>query len=109
MHILLEGVMPYVVTLLLQHCIAEDLITIHQINARLMEFNYGNSQVKDKPETINPESGKHIAKDAAMMWMLFRTILFILYDTIEENEQQFAVVELLMKISSLLLAPVISL
>lgn len=37
-----------------------------------MEFRYGYSQVKDKPEPINPESltdkpGKHIAKDAAKM------------------------------------------
>ena len=56
MHILLEGVIPYVVKFLLQYYIAEDLITIHQINARLMEFEYGYSQVKDKPEPINPES-----------------------------------------------------
>jgi len=114
MHVLLEGVIPYVVKFLLQHYIAEDLITIHQINARLMEFQYGYSQVKDKPEPINPESltdkpGKHIAKDAAKMWLLFRILPFVIYDIIEESEQHFAVFELLMKISSLLLAPVISL
>lgn len=79
MHILLEGVIPYVVKYILQHYIGQNLITIDQINSRLMEFEYGYSQVKDKPEPINPESltgkpGKHIAKDAAKMWMLFRIL-----------------------------------
>ena len=82
MHILLEGVIPDVVKCLLQHYISKDLITVDQINSRLMEFEYGYSQVKDKPEPINPESlkdkpGKHICKDAAKMWMLFRILPFI--------------------------------
>ena len=67
MHILLEGVMPYVVKCMLQHYISENLITIHKINSRVMEFQYGYSQVKDKSELINAEQlsdkpGKHVAK-----------------------------------------------
>lgn len=78
-----------------------------------MEFRYGYSQVKDKPEPINPESltdkpGKHIAKDHAKMWMLFRVLPFILHDIIDESHKPFEVFQLLMKISSLLLAPVLS-
>ena len=113
MHILLEGVIPDVVKCLLQYYISKDLITVDQINSRLMEFGYGYSQVKDKPEPINPESlkdkpGKHICKDAAKMWMLFRILPFILHDIIDDSEEPFRVFELLMNISSLLLAPVIS-
>lgn len=111
MHILLEGVMPNV-KYLLQHYIAKGLITVAQINSRIMECEYG-SQVKDKPEPINPESlkdklGKHVSKDAAKMWMLFRMFPFILKDIIDDSEKPFQVFELLMKMSSLLLAPVIS-
>lgn len=113
MHILLEGVMPYVVKCMLQHYIAEHLITIELINSRIMEFRYGYSQVKDKPEPINPESltnkpGKHIAKDAAKMWMLFRMLPFMLHNIVDENDECFKVFQLLLKISSILLAPVIS-
>ena len=51
---------------MLQYYIAKGSITVDVINSRLMEFRYGYSQVKDKPEPINPESltdkpGKHIA------------------------------------------------
>ena len=113
MHILLEGVMPNVVKYLLQHYIAKGLITVAQINSRIMEFEYGYSQVKDKPEPINPESlkdkpGKHICKDAAKMWILFRILPFILKDIIDDRDKPFQVFELLMKMSSLLLAPIIS-
>lgn len=113
MHILLEGAIPYVVKCMLQYYIANGLITVDLINSRLMEFQYGYSQVKDKPEPINPDSltekpGKHIAKDAAKMWMLFRILPFILHDIIGEGHKPFQVFELLMKISSLLLAPVLS-
>ena len=113
MHILLEGVIPDVVKCLLEYYISKDLITVDQINSRLMEFEYGYSQVKDKPEPINPESlkdkpGKHICKDAAKMWMLFRILPFILHDIIDDSEEPFRVFELLMNVSSFLLAPVIS-
>ena len=40
--------------------------------------------------------------------MLFRVLPFVLYDIIDERDKPFEVFELLMKISSLLLAPVIS-
>ena len=104
---------PYVVKCMLQYYIAKGSITVDVINSRLMEFRYGYSQVKDKPEPINPESltdkpGKHIAKDAAKMWMLFRVLPFILHDIIDESHKPFEVFQLLMKISSLLLAPVLS-
>lgn len=113
MHILLDGIIPYVVKCMLQYYIAKGSITVDVINSRLMEFRYGYSQVKDKPEPINPESltdkpGKHIAKDAAKMWMLFRVLPFILHDIIDESHKPFEVFQLLMKISSLLLAPVLS-
>lgn len=96
MHILLEGVIPYVVNCFLQYYIAKGLITIHQINARVMEFIYGYSQVKDKPEPIHTEPltdkpGNHIAKDAAKMWLLFRILPFILYDIIDESDKHFEV------------------
>ena len=105
--------MPNVVKYLLQHYIAKGLITVAQINSRIMEFEYGYSQVKDKPEPINPESlkdkpGKHICKDAAKMWMLFRILPFILKDIIDDSDKPFQVFKLLLKMSSLLLAPVIS-
>ena len=113
MHILLEGAIPYVVKCKLQYYIAKGLITVDLINARLMEFLYGYSQVKDKPEPINPESlteklGKQIAKGATKMWMLFRILPFILHDIIDEGDTPFQVFELLMKISSLPVAPVLS-
>ena len=93
--------------------IAKSSVTVDVINSRLMEFQYKYSQFKDKPEPINPESltdkpGKHIAKDAAKMWMLLGVLPLVLYDIIDERDKPFEVFELLMKISSLLLAPVIS-
>ena len=114
MNILLQGVMPNVVKYL-QHYIhvVKGLITVAQINSRIIEFEYGYSQVKDKPEPINPESlkdkpGKHICKDAAKMWMLFQILPFILKDIINDRDKPFQVFEVLIKMSSLLLAPGIS-
>ena len=105
--------MPNVVKYLLQHYVAKGLITVAQINSRIMEFEYGYSQVKDKPEPINPESlkdkpGKHICKDAAKMWMLFQILPFILKDIIDDSDKPSQVFKLLLKMSSLLLVPVIS-
>ena len=56
MHDILEGTLPLVTKLLLQHFIHERrLFTLDQLNSRIASFKYG-SAVKNKPSTITTSS-----------------------------------------------------
>lgn len=56
MHDLLEGVMPYELKLLLRHCTAKSYFRIDSLNQRLSAFDYGYSEIGDKPAAVHDET-----------------------------------------------------
>ena len=56
MHILLEGVIPYELSLMLIHFVVDKkYLTSAQINDRIESFAYSTLEAKDKPSPIKPQ------------------------------------------------------
>lgn len=52
MHDLLEGVLQYEVKELLKYLIAEDMLTLYELNSHLEFFPYSYTDIKNKPSSI---------------------------------------------------------
>jgi len=59
MHVILEGVIPRLVFEILLHGIGLKLITLDKSKFLIQNFNYGHSEIKNKPSIIKIE---HITK-----------------------------------------------
>ena len=76
MHDVLEGIAPLEVKLLLRHYIYEDkLLSLEQLNERIVSFEYGYSNEKNKPSVIlNLRTSENaIRQTATQMWCLIQT------------------------------------
>ena len=54
MHVLLEGVIPYEMSLLLKHFIAKKYLTLEGLNDKIQCFPYSYHNVHNKPSCLNP-------------------------------------------------------
>ena len=53
MHVLLEGVIPYELTLMLTFFIVNKCFTCAQLNDRIQSYEYSSSEANDKPSLIH--------------------------------------------------------
>lgn len=118
MHIIFEGAIPYVIGHLLRYYINNDkAFTLAQFNSRLCGFNYGYSQMADRLQPISKDmiqaewgderglSG--FGQQAAKNWLFLRVFPFIVGDWVNMESEQWAVLEKLLAICSILVSPVI--
>ena len=83
MHIFLEGILSYELKFLLKHFFDSGLITLDQLNSKLKNFDYGYSNVKNKPshlkqDDIDVKSNSTLGQNAAQMWELSRILPLVL-------------------------------
>lgn len=74
LHDLLEGVVPYELKLLLNYLIENKYITVAIVNERINSFDFGYSELSDKPslldERVLKSNDQKIWQSASKMWLL---------------------------------------
>lgn len=110
MHDVLEGVAPLEVKLLLHHYIFEEkLLCLEQLNERISSYDYGYSNIKNKPSVIlNLKSETALKQTAAQMWCLIQNLPFLLGDIVNPESLHWQLFILLREICSIIFAPVVT-
>lgn len=107
MHDILEGVIPHEMKALLFHFIKIcKYFTLNQLNERLSNYNYGYSEVSDKPTPISDID--RLRQSAAQMWLLANLFPFLIGDLIPEDSEHWHCFLLLLRICSIAAAWTIS-
>lgn len=87
MHDLLEGVVPYEIKLVLQKLICVGCFDLETVNHRILAFDFGYLESKNKPNPIRLDGkGNKIGQKAAQTWCLIRFLPIILGDLIITDE-----------------------
>lgn len=107
MHDLFEGVIPLIVKLVLQNYLRSNKIRTDQLNARLKSFKYGYTEKTNKPSpNFTPamiyNDTQKIKQRATQQWLLSRVIPFILYDKVNNNDNELILLALLNKLVSII-------
>ena len=111
MHNVLEGVAPLEVKLLLRHYIYDEkLLCLEQSNERIVNFDYGYSNEKNKPSIILNlrTSETAVRQTAAQMWCLIQNLPFLLGDLVNPESLHWQLFILLREICSIIFAPVVT-
>lgn len=113
MHDLFEGVAQYEMKLLLNHCISEKYFTLSEFNASLLNFEYGFSELADKPVPITTQhlrskDGKHIRQGSAQMWLFLGITPFLIASKVPEADLYWECYLKLMKTVDIVVAPIVS-
>ena len=83
MHDLFEGVIPYELKLLIDHCsIANSYFSLATLNHRITAFDYGYSEIGDKPALIRECK---LRQTASQMWLLARTFPLLVDDLVPRD------------------------
>ena len=95
MHIFLEGILSYELKFLLKHFFDSGLITLDQLNSKLKNFDYGYSNVKNKPSHIKQDdidfkSNSNLGQNAAQMWELSRILPLVLEGITDRGSPQWS-------------------
>ena len=112
MHDLYEGVVQYEMKLLLTYLVDKNLLTIQEFNKRLINFDYGYSEVADKPTPItraNFKSGdKKLRQGASQCMLLARILPLLLVDCFDDDDPYWECYLCLIKISNICLSPMLT-
>ena len=107
MHDLFEGVVPYEMKLLLIHLIGtKKCFTVATFNDRLRRFDYGYIERSDIPSELDekrfmqyPE--QKIRQSASKMWLLATTLPLLVGDLVPEENKQWDLFLLLLRICTI--------
>jgi len=106
MHDVLEGIVPYELSLILASLIDKQLFSLVQLNNALFHFNYSASDKNSKPPSI---SLPKLRIQAAESWCLIRNLSLIIGSKVPENDEHWKLLLLLLDCLDLIFAPVITL
>ena len=105
-HDLFEGVVPYELKLLIQHCIHSKYFTINLLNERINAYDF----VSNRPSLIDAQivstSAMKIKQSASQMIHLSRKFPMLVADLIPDNDEHWYSFLILLKICSIALSPV---
>lgn len=90
-HDVLEGAVPYTLSLVIIEFIKDKLLTLDILNCRIESFEF---QEKNKPQQIKLGKGSHkvkIRKTAKESWVLLRTLAPIIGDLIPEGDPKWRI------------------
>lgn len=106
MHVLLEGVFPYHLEQLLNYVVNElSLLTISQINSRVLDFPY--AYFSEKPSALNNLSLMG-TQSATQMWQLFHILPFVIGSDMPNNDPHYECFMMLTDMASILFSPIIA-
>lgn len=99
MHDLYEGVVPHEIKLLLNYCARENFFDIEFFNSRLKAFDFGYTEIGDKPAPIEGDS--RFRQGASQMWLLARVLPLLVGDKVPRDNAQWQCFLTLLKICEL--------
>lgn len=108
LHDIAEGVWEYDAGLILNQFIVEDkFFTLDELNKRIVDFNYGPDDGRNKPRQITEKqiSDKHIKMSASESFGLLKNIGVIIGDKVPEDNEYWQVIILLKEILDIVTAP----
>ena len=112
MHTVLEGVLQYEIRLVLDYFIRNNFFTLVQLNAAIINHDYGYSEVGDKPgplkETVfNGNESYKLKYNAAQARLFLRLVPFYILNHVDAEDEHFLFLMELSSIVNLLYAPII--
>jgi len=112
-HDILEGVGAYEVKLVLNSLIGQKLISLDKLNYRITSFDYGFSDMGNKPSVISKSDLKNLdsplRQSAAQMWCLLRLLPLMIGDQIPDDNKQWELVLALLTCMEIIFSPSITL
>ncbi|KAJ8668564.1 hypothetical protein QAD02_010227 [Eretmocerus hayati] len=113
MHDIFEGNGQLTLKLVIHHFITNEKynFTVDKLNQRINQFEYGPTDIKDKPSDcftskhINNLKDHKIRQTAAQTWCLMRIFPFLVSDIVEEGNEHVKLIILLNQITEIILAP----
>ena len=105
MHDLFEGVIPLEMKLLLAHCLEKKYFTVAELNAGILNFDFGYSNVSSRPGGIDEASltkkdGK-LRLSASSTWLLAKTLPLIIGTKVPADDPNWELYILLLKITDI--------
>lgn len=110
-HDLLEGAMNYELRLLLDYAMKSKLLTLSQFNDRLKSFNYGHSEIVNKPNSLTMRHFKEESKirySASEMLLTSYILPFLIGDKVPEKDERYTCFLKLITILRIALSPCIA-
>lgn len=109
MHDLLEGVGPFELKLVLASLIEDKHLTLDTLNFRITSFDYGFSDVKNKPTVIGKQELKiperAMRQSASQTWCLLRHVPCMIGDLIPEENKHWELLLLLLECMEIVFSP----
>ena len=112
MHDLFEGVVQYEIKLLLNHLVSSNLMILDDFNRHLLNFDYGYSEIADKPTPITKRNltsnDKELRQNASQCMLLSRILPFLIATYFAEDDLHWQCYIALLKIINICLSPVVN-
>lgn len=107
MHDLFEGVVQYEIKVLLLHCLEKKMFTLEEFYHRLLDFDFGYTEVADKPTPItsqhlHSETSKHLRQGSPQTWLLARILPLLIASRVPIDDEHWQCYLKLLKIISIL-------
>ena len=113
MHDILEGVGAYEVKLVLNSLIEQKLISPDKLNYRITSFDYGFSDMGNKPSVISKSDLKSqdspLRQSAAQMWCLLRLLPVMIGDLIPNDNKEWELLIVLLMCMEIIFSPSVTL
>lgn len=106
MHDLFEGVVPFELKLLIRYCVDQAYFGIATLNHRLAAFDFGYSEVGDRPAPVDNEL--KLRQTASQMWLFARILPLLVGDLVPRDNSNWDCFLKLLKICEICTAPVLS-
>ena len=109
MHDILEGVGGLEIKLVLNSLIEQKVMTLEQVNNRLVSFDYGFYDVHNKPSEIKPQDLKYpdgaFRQTATQTWCLLRLLPLMIGDLVPEGNKHWELLLSLLSCMELIFSP----
>ena len=114
MHTLLEGVVQYELRYLILYYIDHGDFTLSQLNAAIINLQYGYSEIATKPSPLKEtvfrgEERYKLKYNAAQARLFLRLLPFMLCDLVEDDDEHYLLLKQLIEIVNIVFSPIISL
>lgn len=108
MHDLLEGIVPFELSLIISNLIKSKFISLPLLNRRIRNMKFGYNDKPNKPYELTENFSKGIKMTASRLWSLLRFLPLMIGDFVPENEIVWEFLLILKDIVDIVLSPVIS-
>ena len=108
MHDLLEGVVQYELKLVFQYLI-KNSISVSSLSERIMSFNYGFTQRKNRPSGVKlDDDSNNLGLSAVQSWCLLRNTPLMFGDLVGRNDSCWNLLLLLIQIVNIVFSPIVT-